>query len=228
MPFKKTDPIRQIASVPGITPGGYVVADNHETAGLCLQWLRDNVFGDVGSEVSFESLTAMAETVPAGSGDVIFTPWLIGERSPIDDRAARGGFHNVSLSTTRAHMVRAVMEGVAYNSRWLHEAVERFVRRKLDPVRFVGGGAISDLWCQIHADVMNRVVERVAEPMHANLRGAGLMASVALGEVERAEINDLVKVDRVFKPDLMLSSPTSGCSVSSPGSTRRRNRCSRG
>ena len=69
--------------------------------------------------------------------------------------------------------MRAVLEGVAYNSRWLHEAVERFVKRRLDPVRVIGGGATSDLWCQIHADVMGRTIERVAEPLHANLRGRG-------------------------------------------------------
>ena len=119
--------------------------------------------------------------MPAGSGDVLFTPWLAGERSPVDDRNARGGFHNLSLGTTRAHLVRAVLEGVAYNSRWLHEAVERFAKRRLDPVRVIGGGATSDLWCQIHADVMGRTIERVAEPLHANLRGAALFAGAGAG-----------------------------------------------
>ncbi len=133
--------------------------------------------------------------MPAGSGDVLFTPWLAGERSPVDDRHARGGFHNLSLATTRAHLVRAVLEGVAYNSRWLHDAVERFVQRRLDPVRIIGGGATSDLWCQIHADVMGRTIERVAEPLHANLRGAAMFAGVALGEVDLEEIAGLVPVD---------------------------------
>ena len=138
--------------------------------------------------------------MPAGSGDVVFTPWLAGERSPVDDRHARGGFHNLSLHTTRAHLVRAVLEGVAYNSRWLFEAVERFTDRRLDPVRVIGGGAQSSLWCQIHADVLDRTVERVAEPLHANLRGAALFAGVALGEVRRDELRALVPVDARFDP----------------------------
>ncbi|MFX8585777.1 FGGY-family carbohydrate kinase, partial [Acinetobacter baumannii] len=83
---------------------------------------------------------------------------------------------NLSLNSGAADMVRAVLEGVAYNNRWLHEAVEHFAGRRLDPVRLIGGGAESDLWCQIHADVMDRTIERVAQPRLANLRGAALFA----------------------------------------------------
>jgi xylulokinase len=207
VPMKKTDARRQIASIPGLSPGRYLVVDNHDTAGLCLQWLRDNVFeegpaahGSSGG-TRFDALTAQAAAVPAGSGGAMFTPWLAGERSPVDDRRARGGFHNLSLTTARAHLVRAVLEGVAYNSRWLHEAVERFVKRRLDPVRVIGGGAQSELWCQIHADVMARTIERVAEPLHANLRGAAMFAGLALGAVGLEEIDALVRVDGRFEPD---------------------------
>ena len=210
VPMKKTDAVHQIASVPGLTPGRYLVADNHDSGGLCLQWLRDNVIGPAdglfdgppdAASPSFDSLTALAGSVPAGSGDVLFTPWLAGERSPIDDRNARGGFHNLSLGATRAHLVRAVLEGVAYNSRWLHDAVERFVKRRLDPVRVMGGGATSDLWCQVHADVMGRTMERVTDPLRANLRGAAMFAALALGAVDVEEIHGLVPVDTRFDPD---------------------------
>jgi xylulokinase len=204
--FKKTDPIRQIATVPGILPGQYLVVNNHETAGACLQWLRDQVVApdDGLSHVQppgFAELTGLATTVAAGSGGVVFTPWLTGERSPIDDRNARAGFHNLSLGTGRAALVRAVLEGVAYNNRWLHEAVEHLVRRRLDPVRVFGGGAQSDLWCQIHADVLNRTVERVADPVHATLRGAAVLAGMALGEVDHSTAAVLTQIDRTFRPD---------------------------
>jgi xylulokinase len=205
VPMKKTDAVHQIASVPGLRPGRYLVADNHDAAGLCLHWLRDNIVApDDGllepATPGFDAMTALAETVAPGSGDVVFTPWLAGERSPVDDRNARGGFHNLSLHTTRAHLVRAVLEGVAYNSRWLHDAVERFVRRRLDPLRLIGGGAASPLWCQIHADVMGRTMERVAEPLHANLRGAAILAGLALGEFGEDEVAGLVPVDARFEP----------------------------
>jgi xylulokinase len=209
VPFKRTDIFRQIASVPGLTAGRYLVANNHETGGACLQWLRDQVIApddelgaiNASDRPSFSALTDAAATVAPGAGDVIFTPWLSGERSPVDDRNARGGFHNLSLATTRAHLVRAVLEGVAYNSRWLHEAVETFVKRRLDHVRFIGGGAQSDLWCQIHADVLDRTIERVADPVDANLRGAALLAGLALGAIDQSEVRDLVEVDATFRPD---------------------------
>src|SRR5207342_2943781 len=103
----------------------------------------------LGEPGDFERLIALAETSPPGSGGVIFTPWIAGERSPVDDRNARGGWHNVSAQTTNAELIRAVLEGVAYNSRWLNDAVEKFAGKRLDPMRIFGGGAVSSLWCQI-------------------------------------------------------------------------------
>ena len=197
-PRKKTDAIHSIATIPGLDANGYLVANNHEAAGLCLRWLRDTLPG--GRPLSFEDLTDLAATAPAGSGGILFTPWLAGERSPVDDRRARGGWHNLSAHTTGAELVRAVLEGVAYNARWLHEAVERFAHRRLDRLRIFGGGALSDLWCQIHADVLDRTIERVANPLHTNLRGAALFAAMALGTVRREEIHNLIPVEHVFKP----------------------------
>jgi len=193
---KKTDILHSIATVPGWQPDRYVLANNHETAGLCLAWARDSLFGG-----SFDDLTALAGTAPVGSGGVIFTPWLSGLRSPVDDRLARGGWHNLSLRSTRADLVRALLEGVACNTRWLHEHVETFVGERLDPIRFIGGGAVSDLWCQLHADVMGRRIERVAEPTTAQLRGAALTAGMAVGALTLQDAADAVAVERTFVPD---------------------------
>jgi len=198
IPMKKTDALHQVASVPGLTPDRYLIANNHETGGLCLQWMRDKVL--VSSD-TFESIIAEAATCPPGAGDVLFTPWLNGERSPVDDRRARGGWHNLSLSATRATMIRAVLEGVAFNARWLHDACEKFAKRRLDPIRIIGGGAQSEVWCQIHADVMDRTIERVAEPLHAGIKGAAIFASMALGAVDAREVRSLVEVDGRFQPN---------------------------
>ncbi len=107
VPFKKTAPTSNVASIPAALAGRYVIVDEHETAGACLTFLRDNL----GFADDFEAMNAMVDTVDPGSGRVLFTPWLNGERSPVDDHTIRGGFHNLSLSTTRAQMVRAVYEG---------------------------------------------------------------------------------------------------------------------
>jgi xylulokinase len=202
-PKKKTDPIHQMATVPGFIPGLNLVANNQESGGRSLEWLRDCLF-DQPEPPTYDTVTSLAEEAAPGSGGLLFTPWLAGERSPIDDRSARAGFHNLSLHTTRSDMVRAVMEGVAFNSRWLAEAVERFTRRPLGPIRAIGGGATSPLWCGIYADVLNRPIERVADPLHANLRGSALLAALALGRVRSDELSRLVPVDQVHHPDPSL------------------------
>ena len=132
---------------------------------------------------------------------MLFTPWLNGERSPVDDHTVRGGFHNLSLATTRAQMVRAVYEGVAFNSRWLLEAVEKFAGRRLDSLAFIGGGANSDQWAQIHADVLDREIRQVADPVLANVRGAALITLMALGRITVEQIPGMVGVRRTYTPD---------------------------
>jgi xylulokinase len=197
VPFKKTAPTSNVASIPAALAGKYLIVDEHETAGACLTFLRDNL----GLAGSFDEMNALVDQVEVGSGRVLFTPWLNGERSPVDDHTVRGGFHNLSLATTRAQMVRAVYEGVAFNSRWLLEAVEKFVGRRLDSLAFIGGGANSDQWAQIHADVLGREIRQVADPVLANARGAALIALVALGRVTVGEIPSMVEVRRTYVPD---------------------------
>jgi xylulokinase len=207
VPFKRTDAMRQIATVPSVIPGRYLLANNHDTAGVCLQWLRDNVvvqedglLSATPSPDGYRAYDSLAATVPAGSDGVVFTPWLAGERCPVDDRNVRAAFYNLSLRTTRAHMVRAVLEGVAFNARWMLDAVEKFVRRPLGAIRFIGGGAASDVWCQIHADVLRRPVHRVAEPLLVNVRGAAIFAGLVLGEVQHDEVARLARIDATFEP----------------------------
>ncbi len=197
VPFKKTAPTSNVASIPAALAGKYLIADEHETAGACLTFLRDNLgFGE-----DLDALDAIVDRVPPGSGRVLFTPWLNGERSPVDDHTIRGGFHNLSLATTRDQMVRAVYEGVAFNSRWLLDAVEKFAGRGLDSLAFIGGGANSDQWAQIHADVLHREIRQVAEPVLANVRGAALITLLALGAITVEQIPSMVEVRRTFIPE---------------------------
>jgi xylulokinase len=220
VPFKKTDALTNIASFPSGIPGRYLVADEHETGGACLTWLRDNMlFPDdalarpalrgLGADAApsgppdgfFGTLNDVAAGVPVGSHGVLFTPWLNGERSPVDDHTIRGGFHNISLSSTRADMVRAVFEGVALNSAWLLGAVEKFTKRPFESLAFVGGGANSDLWSQIHADALGRTIRQIDEPVLANVRGAGLLTLLALGHLTIADIPGTVTVKATYEPD---------------------------
>jgi xylulokinase len=143
----------------------------------------------------------MAERTPAGSGKLIFTPWLYGERAPVDDHLVRGGFFNQSLQTTREQLVRAVFEGVAYNSRWLLKYVEGFVKRPVQAINMVGGGAKSNIWCQIQADVLNRPIRQMKDPIEVNVRGAAMLASAALGYLHYDEIALHVPVANTYMPN---------------------------
>jgi xylulokinase len=208
IPFKKVDIFHNLASLPSAIPGHYLLTDEQETAGACLQFLRDNLFfhqdelstGEA-PENTYKFFDKIAERTPAGSEKLIFTPWLYGERAPVDDHLVRGGFFNQSLQTTREHMVRAVFEGVAYNSRWLLQYVEQFIKQPLEAINFVGGGAKSDIWCQIHADILNRPIRQMENPIEVNVRGAALLASAALGYINYEEISSSVKVTRTYTPN---------------------------
>jgi xylulokinase len=200
VPSKRTDVFHSIATVPGLTPDTFLVVNNQDTGAAALAWAR-RVLAGGGAVLSFDELTQLAATAPAGSGGVVFTPWLAGERSPVDDRSARGGFTNLSMATTTADLVRAVLEGVAYNSRWLLGYVERFTKQRLEPIRLVGGGSVSSLWCQIYADVLNRPVEQIVDPTFAQLRGMAVLAGVALGHRGLGETPDVLPRSRTFEPD---------------------------
>jgi xylulokinase len=207
VPSKKTDLLRNMATLPSAIPGRYFIANEQETAGACLTFLRDTLFfpdDGLGSGTApanfYARLDEQAASVPPGAGGVIFTPWLYGERTPVEDHTIRGGFHNLSLRSTRAHMVRAVLEGVACNGRWLLEAVEAFAGRRLESLRFIGGGARSEVWCQIYADVLNRRIEQVRDPVEANVRGAGLIAAAGLGYMGFEAVPGAVEVAQVFAP----------------------------
>jgi xylulokinase len=208
VPFKKTDLSHNMASLPSALPGRYLLINEQECAGICLTYLRDELFFPADAlatgprpDDAYRRFDALAAAAPAGSGGLIFTPWLYGERTPVEDHRLRGGLHNLSLHSTRAEVVRAVLEGVAYNSRWLLGYVERFVGRRLDAITIAGGGARSDLWCQICADVLGRPIRQLADPVEVNVRGAGLLAAGALGLAPLARTADAVPVARTYTPD---------------------------
>jgi len=198
VPFKKTDLFHGIATLPSPLPGTYYVADEQEVAGGCLDWLRDHA---LETSDDFAALDARAAAIPAGSNGVLFTPWLNGERTPVDDHTLRAGWHNLSLATTRGELVRSVLEGVAFNSRWLLGTVERFVKRPFPWLHFIGGGAQSPLWCQIMADVLDREIRQVEHPIRANARGAALLAGIALEHITVADLARHVHVVETYRPD---------------------------
>lgn len=207
VPFKKSDILHNMAALPSAIPGRYLLINEQETAGACLTMLRDHLFFAEDQLASqpvpadfFDRLERLAGEAPAGSNRTLFTPWLNGERSPVEDRTLRGGWHNLTLRTQRSDLVRSVYEGVAFNMRWLMQAVQGFIKRPVDSINFVGGGARSALWCQIHADVLNCQVLQVAEPLYSNVRGAGFLGAVGLGYLTFDDIDQQTPIAATYKP----------------------------
>jgi xylulokinase len=203
-----------IASILGAIPGRYNYVAEQETSGLCLQWVRDHLALDEigiylkehGAEKSwlpaalYDLLNHTVEQTPPGAGGVIFTPWLHGNRAPREDPYARAMFFNLSLKTGKRMMVRAVLEGVAYHKRWMLEAVEKRVPRQ-ERIRFVGGGAKSEVWCQIMADVTGRVIETIENPQDAGTVGAAVICGIGLGAIPSFQAaGSFIPVKKTFQP----------------------------
>lgn len=207
VPFKKTDVLSSMASIPCAVPHRYLLTALQATAGGNLTYLRDNIIyhkDELLQEADvpdiFKVLDQIADRVPAGSNGVMYTPWIWGERAPVDDRTLRAGLYNLSLNNTREDIIRAFLEGIAFNTRWLLSPVEKFLGRNVSTINIVGGGAQSDVWCQIFADVLNVEIKQVADPIYANARGAAWIAAVGLGEIGFSDVPKLVQYKKSYQP----------------------------
>ncbi|MFX0100286.1 MAG: FGGY-family carbohydrate kinase [Candidatus Hodarchaeota archaeon] len=210
VPQKGTDIDHQFGAIPSALPGKYILTNEQHTAGGALSYLRDNVLyhkDELLQEAEvpdvYKIFDKIVEGVEPGSKNLIFTPWLHGERAPVSDPFIRGGLFNLSLDHNREHVIRAVFEGIAYNMRWLHMYIEKFktVNRRVDNIHLIGGGANSNIWCQVIADVMQRTMLQMKDPIQANSRGAALIGSLGLGYIKEEEIPKCVEVANVYKPN---------------------------
>jgi xylulokinase len=190
-------------------PEKYFLAMAHqETAGICLEWLKNNVLyheeqlkAETGVSSVYQLLDRLAERVEPGAGGVMFTPWMFGERCPIDDSFVRAGLYNLSLQHSREHLIRAVLEGIAFNTRWAMETLENLYSPVAE-LNMIGGGAKSPLWCQIMADVTNRIIHQVADPQLAGAKGIALVASMALGYVPSFnDIRKYIRINDMYRPN---------------------------
>jgi xylulokinase len=156
-------------------PGRWHVMGVTQSAGLSLRWFRDN-FGAKTAGDPYESLSAEAATVPPGSEGLLWTPYLMGERTPHLDANARAALVGLTASHTRAHVVRAILEGVAYS---LKDSFTIFQEMKVPvkTIRLGGGGARSPLWRQIQADVYDHEVE-IVEAEEGAAYGAAILGGV--------------------------------------------------
>jgi xylulokinase len=155
-----------------------------QAAGLSLRWFRDRFgtaerAGAEGNSDPYELLCAEASTAPPGSDGVLWAPYLMGERTPHLDPRARAALVGLAASHTRAHVIRSILEGVAFS---LRDTLTIFSEMgvPVETIRLGGGGARSPLWRQIQADVYGSTVEILAAEEGAAY-GAALLAGVGIG-----------------------------------------------
>lgn len=156
--------------------------------------------GDHRSDDPYAALDAVANATEPGAGGVLFLPWLTGIWAPAGDMNARGGFLNLNLATTRADLVRATLEGVAFQLRWMLPHIEALTGRRHDELVFAAGGARSDAWAQILADVCDRPVRQLAEPTLTNCRGAAMLAFHRLGRADLDAAGDQLVARGRYEP----------------------------
>ena len=206
-----------IAAIVGAQSGRYNYFAEMETAGKCLEWVRDHLaLDEIGIYLEKKDITEgreaiarslydyMTETVakaPAGSGGVLFTPWLHGNRCPFEDPTAAGMFFGIRLETGKTELIRAVLEGICYHLRWMLECEARKVKIS-DTIRFVGGGALSPVTSQILADITGHTIEVVESPQNVGSVGAAAIAAVGLGLIPDLDrVRSFIPVQSSYVPD---------------------------
>jgi xylulokinase len=186
-----------IFSASWIHPNEYIVGGAMAALGKCLDWVREAV---VSPDMTHEELIHQAVTAPVGADRLVFLPYLAGERAPIWDQHARGVFFGLTLNHRREHLVRAVLESVAYALRHVAEEMLESGAR-IDETRVCGRQALSEEWNQIKADVLG-VPVAVPRVREAALMGAAVLAGVGaawLPDITQGA-NQMVRIDNVLEP----------------------------
>ena len=187
-----------------------------ETAGKCFEWAMDHLaLDEIGVYLSHQKVTDIESKyltlydylseevakVPPGANGVIFTPWLHGNRCPFEDSRVGGMFFNLRIENGKRDMIRAILEGICYHLRWLLECEEKKVETS-ETIRFVGGGALSPMTCQMLSDITGRRIETVDNAQEVGAIGTALVVAAGVKGVDVLELSrQLVKPNCVYSPD---------------------------
>jgi sugar (pentulose or hexulose) kinase len=191
------DPTRRLGVLAHVTDDRWILWLEIATGGGALSWLMRAL---ERRRVDYAEVDRIVEACADDMGELLCAPWLSGERVPVFDDALRAAFIGLELRHGRAHLIRAVMEGVACQIRWAIEFAEAY-GEPVGEIRAVGGGAIGSAWAQIIADIMGRDLVAVAEPQDAGARAAAALALVAIGEEpDLAFMREATRTERTYHP----------------------------
>ncbi len=195
----KPTPDPRMWTVAGAFPGQYNVAAGMSTTGSLTRWFRDELAADLPDESAYATLFQQAESVTPGAGGLLVLPYFSGERTPINDPKARGVIAGLTLAHSRAHLFRAVLEGVGYGIRHNIEAFNQ-VGAEVKRIIAVGGGTKSTTWLQIVSDISG-VPQVVPEITIGASYGDAFLAGLAAGVLQRDDLKHWVKSKGIIQPD---------------------------
>ncbi|MFW9978143.1 MAG: FGGY-family carbohydrate kinase [Candidatus Thorarchaeota archaeon] len=186
-------------------PEKNIVVGVTESAGILLEWASKELYKGISLDPNdvevFHLMDQEISSVPIGSDHLIITPWVLGERCPVSTTTTRGTIFNLGLEHTRAHVIRAIDEGIAYNLRWIIENFEKDFGFTITDVNVVGGGSLSKEWMQILADVTKRNIRTFEQPMYVGAIGAAMIGFVGAGIFSDFRFaKEIVKETGIFTP----------------------------
>jgi xylulokinase len=177
-------------------PGKFILNGCMAASGSLIRWFRDQF----GSGLDFKELDAEAEKLPAGADGLVLLPYFLGEKTPLNDPMARGTVVGLTLSHTRAHLYRAVLEGISYGF-YHHLAALADHNHQFAAARVTNGGAHSLLWRQVTADVLGLRLEEIAHHPGSSL-GAAFVAGMGVGAFrEWSEVEKFIEIASITVPD---------------------------
>lgn len=183
-----------------------LIAGITESAGANLEWMIEKFWGaeleKYGADGIWDYIAEAVNAVPAGSDRLVITPWMLGERCPVSDTTVRASVYNLSMDHTKAHFMKALYEGIAYNLRWIMENYKADYGFECKDFRVIGGGALNEPWMQILADVTGRSFEVLEDPRNSGALGAAVVAMIGLGHLSGfEEVKQFVNVAKKYSPD---------------------------
>lgn len=197
----RLDPKRQLGVLGHMDPQKWILWLEIATGGAALTWVARLLGLETSGHLNFSEIDRSVLACADEMDSLLFAPWLSGERVPLFDDQARAAFIGLGLNHGPGHLLRAVMEGVAFQMRWALEYGENF-GQNCERVRAVGGGTMGHVWLQIMANVLDRPIEVIKHSQDAGAIGAAACAIVGIGKESNFDfVRDLVRVERVLAPD---------------------------
>jgi xylulokinase len=179
-----------------VIPGKFLLNGCMAASGSIIRWFRQ----EFALQADYAALDQMADAIPPGSDKLVLLPYFLGEKTPINDPLARGVLFGLTLSHSRAHVYRAILEGIAYG---FHHHLDVLRERGLEATqaRVTNGGARSTLWKKVTADVLGLPLEQVVQHPGSSL-GAAFVAGMGVGVFDSwAEIERFIEIAAVIEPD---------------------------